>query len=180
MEFSVKVYGDPILRTDCDEVDSTESSKQAVLNLGGYLSKMQFAVGLAAPQVGLKMRVFSMLDNKNDLLTIVNPQIIKRSGNMSFSEGCLSIPNVFAKTEMRHKYLTATYFDENFNRQTRHFRGTEAVVFQHEYDHLNGILFIDHLTKEGREKINDVLSKIERHVVRSYHPEISSKFSTFR
>jgi len=187
-ELSIKVYGEPILRAVCQEVDDSVISRNIATSLSEYLSKMLSAVGVAAPQVGLNMRMFCMLDNNGSLLTIINPQILKREGLLPFSEGCLSIPQVYAKTEVRAKYLTASYYDENFNLKTKTFNGTEAVIFQHEYDHLNGVLFVDHLTKEGREMIAETLSKIEKHTVRTYHPifkndpasVVASKYSIYK
>lgn len=168
MELSVRIYGEPILRTICEEAN--DLLKPQLISMKVYLSKMAFAVGLAAPQVGINGRAFCMRDNGNNLLTVVNPIIRKRSGVMPFSEGCLSLPGIYGKTEIRSKFITADFFDENFNRCTRTFNGTEAVIFQHEYDHLLGVLFIDHLNKEGKDKIEELIDKIERHPVRTYHP----------
>ena len=187
-DLQVKIYGDHILRTVCTVVDDNITNRQQAVDLANYLAIMKTAVGLAAPQVGLNARMFCMLNNDGELMTIINPQIDIGRGNLHFTEGCLSIPNVFAKTEIRSKYLTATYYDQNFNRKTKTFVNTEAIIFQHEYDHLNGILFVDHLTAIGREQIADTLATLEKHPVRTYHPifvedtdtEIKSKLTIYR
>ena len=174
----VKVYGDSILRTVCTETDDNIFNRKNALELAIYFSKMSTAVGIAAPQIGLNLRIFCMLDNHKNLLTVINPQINKREGLLSLSEGCLSIPKIFATTNIRSKKISATYYDENFKLKNVEFSEFEAVIFQHEYDHLNGVLFIDHLSKDGREKIEENLKKIEKHPIRSYHPIFKSDTQT--
>jgi len=105
-------------------------------------------IGLAAPQIGLNinMFVFKKLDNRYEL--VMNPTIIERSDEtILVSEGCLSVKNILKKHKKlvrRHKTITVTYNSGMF-KVKKTFKGQDAIVFQHEYDHLKGVLYIDKL-----------------------------------
>lgn len=102
------------------------------------------SVGLAAPQVGIRKRVFLALDsNSNEIITYINPKI-KLLGQVKDlkDEYCLSVPNQSAPVS-RYKRVRITYLDLEGNEQKRKFSGFDARLIQHEFDHLEGILFID-------------------------------------
>jgi peptide deformylase len=90
----------------------------------------------------------------------INPVILKRRRDQRSEEGCLSIPGIFGRLN-RADILDVEYFDAAMNRQRARLRGFESVVFQHEYDHLAGILFIDYFDPVERGRIADVLAEIE-------------------
>jgi peptide deformylase len=133
-------------------------------------------VGLAAPQVGLSIRLFivdtepfadsnDVSKEEADLMkafkkTFINPKIIKEEGDIwGFNEGCLSIPDV-REDVFRHETITIEYFDEDFNKKTEVYNGLIARVIQHEYDHIEGILFTDHLSMLKKKLIGKKLMNI--------------------
>ncbi|HNW84275.1 MAG: peptide deformylase [Candidatus Cryosericum sp.] len=100
-------------------------------------------VGLAGPQVGLELAFF-IYDVGDGLRLVANPQILDHKGTATNEEGCLSIPGIWAPIE-RAEQITLSYLDRSGKRRIREFSGLEARVIQHETDHLQGKLFIDHI-----------------------------------
>lgn len=109
-------------------------------------------IGLAAPQIGRNIRLFIVQLEENDGMVFINPEIIRTSDEQcSMEEGCLSIPKVYEKV-IRPKDVTLQYMDINGRKQLIQATGLLARVIQHEYDHLNGVLFVDRLEEELKEK----------------------------
>ena len=148
-----------------------------------YASK---GVGLAAPQIGLSVRIF-VIDTKpfssDDELdpaeaktleffkkVFINPQIIKEEGDSwSFNEGCLSIPDVREDVNRKEK-ITIQYRDEKFKLHTQILDGLAARVVQHEYDHIEGILFTDHLSSLKKRLIKNKLTSISKGLITVDYP----------
>ena len=108
-------------------------------------------IGLAAPQVGILKRLVVMdcsdKNTKKEPFKFVNPKILSLSSDKSeFEEGCLSLPTQYAKVE-RPSNVEVEYKDENGNKYIKSFFGIEATCLQHEIDHLDGKLFVDHISK---------------------------------
>jgi peptide deformylase len=133
-------------------------------------------VGLAAPQVGLSIRLFIVdtepFADSDDVSkeeaalmkafkkTFINPKIVKEEGDIwGFNEGCLSIPDV-REDVFRHDTITIEYFDEDFNKKIEVYNGLIARVIQHEFDHIEGILFTDHLSTLKKKLIGKKLMNI--------------------
>ncbi len=153
-------YGHPILREVCTEItDFSRQSKVTIDKLMDTTSISQTIVGLAAPQIGITTRAFIMRIG-NDFVPMINPIITKQKYTQRFDEGCMSIPGLFAKTEIRADIIDIEYYQVLGEKKKMRLRGFDSVIFQHEYDHLNGILFVDHLTPERKEAIADKLSDI--------------------
>lgn len=109
-------------------------------------------IGLAAPQVGKNIRLFIVQLEENEGLVFINPEIIRTSDEVcSMEEGCLSIPKIYEKV-VRPKSITLQFMDINGKKQLIKAEGLLARVIQHEYDHLNGVLFVDRLEEETKEK----------------------------
>lgn len=101
-------------------------------------------VGLAAPQVGISLRIFVMEPEPGNLFCVINPQILMSNGTFVDTEGCLSVPGVYYKVKRAEKILV-TYFDVlTGKKEKREFEKYAARVFQHEFDHLNGVIFTDY------------------------------------
>lgn len=136
-------------------------------------------VGLAAPQIGLNVRMFvvdgrpfnegedmkerdkdpSLIDFKK---VFINAEILEEDGDdWAFEEGCLSIPDV-REDIYRAEFLTIKYFDENWNEHTEEYEGLAARIIQHEYDHVDGILFTDHLNPVKKRMLKNKLAKITK------------------
>ncbi|MCK5320326.1 peptide deformylase [Candidatus Parcubacteria bacterium] len=111
-------------------------------------------IGLAAPQIG-KNICLSVINSKQESLYIINPRIIKKSWSKEWGEeGCLSVPNVFGKVK-RHSKITCIYTDRNGKEIRISPKGLMARVFQHEIDHLDGILFIEKAKNIKTQKLRD-------------------------
>jgi len=111
-------------------------------------------VGLAAPQIGVHHRIIvidvSGRDEPNDLIIAINPVIVHAEGETYEEEGCLSVPD-YAANVRRHAKVVVKGLDLNGNEKTWHADGLLAIAFQHEIDHLDGILFVDHLSPLKRD-----------------------------
>jgi peptide deformylase len=120
-------------------------------------------VGLAATQVGLPLRLFAMdaSPELNQPLCFINPVIIAKEGETLFEEGCMSFPGVYIKVKRASK-VTVQYQDERGQTKTYTGEGVAAECIQHELDHLNGVLFIDYLSKLKRMMALKKLEKNQR------------------
>jgi peptide deformylase len=154
-------YGESVLRKHCEEISKDYLNlKEVIANMYDTMNNA-FGVGLAAPQVGMPIRIFIVdtepFSDSDDVSkeeaaqlkefkqTFINAKILKEGGPIwSFNEGCLSIPDV-REDVFRHDTITIEYFDEEFIKKTEVFKGLIARVIQHEYDHIEGILFTDHV-----------------------------------
>ncbi len=153
----------PVLRQKAQKVDTVDDAVRQVL--ADMLETMYAGngVGLAANQVGLLKRlvVIDCAGEGEDPAPIkmVNPEIIAHSDNkILHNEGCLSLPREYADVE-RWETVKVHYIDENGSEQTREADGLLAIAMQHEIDHLDGILFIDYLSKLKRDKLVTHLEK---------------------
>ncbi|MCH5176034.1 MAG: peptide deformylase [Prevotellaceae bacterium] len=166
------IFGQPVLRKVAEEIDveTYPNLKELIANMFETLKKSE-GVGLAAPQVGLPIRLFIIdLDVISDdepqykgyLRTFINPEIIEESDETSsMSEGCLSIPGINESVKRPDKVLV-NYLDENGEEQERWLEGFEARVFQHEYDHLDGKMFVDRLTPFRKQLIKSKLAAMAK------------------
>jgi peptide deformylase len=169
-------YGDPVLRKLCDEVTKDYANlDQTIIDMYETMYNAN-GVGLAAPQVGLPIRIFIVdtepFSESEDLSkkeseqlkvfkqTFINAKMIKEEGaEWVFNEGCLSIPDVREDVYRKEK-ITIEYFDENFNKKTEVYEGLIARVIQHEYDHIEGILFTDKISTLKKTLIKKKLQNI--------------------
>jgi len=169
-------YGDPVLRKVGEAITPEYPNlKEVIANMYETMYNA-YGVGLAAPQVGLAIRLFVIdtmpfgedddLSNdeqnqlKNFKRTFINATMIKEEGEeWGFNEGCLSIPEV-REDVYRHEKITLEYYDEDFNKKTEVFDGLVARVIQHEYDHIEGILFTDLISSLKKQLIKKKLQNI--------------------
>jgi len=164
---SVRLYGDPILRTVAEPVATvTPEIKQIVSDMVESMWH-QVGIGLAAPQVGISLRILVMDDGKGGAQALINPAITDRGGSVREEEGCLSLPGIFADVE-RSKWIRVSALDDEGRPMAFEAQGLRAKVIQHEIDHLDGVLFIDRLPPLARDRIKkriqkDGLSKSSRH-----------------
>lgn len=163
----IYTYGAPVLRKKAAPITAvTDEILQLVLNMHETMRKAQ-GIGLAATQVGNLHRVFvadlSEMEGFEDLkpLTVINPEILDRGGEWSMEEGCLSIPDLRDDVE-RPETVIIRYRDANFREEEITASGILGRVMLHEIDHLNGVLFIDHLAEERRKHHSLQLARIER------------------
>jgi peptide deformylase len=152
----IEAYGNSILRTKCEELESVDP----IVDLIDTVKSIKGAIGLALPQIGVERQAFISLASGYSKLYI-NPIIRKRRGEQQSEEGCLSIPGV-KETITRADIIEVEFYDASFTKQRQKLSDIESIVFQHEYDHLHGIMFTDYLTLEGKERIKTQLEDIEQ------------------
>ena len=169
-------YGSPILKKVAIDISPQYPNLNELISNMWDTMYAAKGVGLAAPQIGLSIRLFVIdatpfLDDENmddfELNSIknfkkvfINPKIIEENGNLwEFNEGCLSIPEIREDVSRRSK-IVIEYFDENFQSNKLKLSGLAARVVQHEYDHIEGILFIDHLSSLKKRLIKGKLNNI--------------------
>jgi len=154
---------EPILRQKAEEVEKVDSTIARILDDMLETMYSSNGVGLAGNQVGLAKRLVVIdcagEDQEPDVLQMVNPEIIDHSEEtLCKSEGCLSVPREYADVE-RWAQVTVQYTDKKGKIRTRKAEGLLAKAIQHELDHLEGILFIDHLSPLKRNKLLKHLEK---------------------
>ena len=182
-------YGDPVLRKKGEEISKDHPNlKQIIADMYETMYKA-YGVGLAAPQVGLAIRLFivdttpfgededlpkeEQAQLKDFKKTFINAKILNEEGEeWGFNEGCLSIPEV-REDVYRHEKITIEYFDEDFNKHTDVYNGLIARVIQHEYDHIEGILFTDKISSLKKTLIKKKLQNIMEGKTR---PDYKMKF----
>ena len=144
---------DSVLRQKARKVARIDSSIKRLI--GNMIETMQRAngVGLAAPQVGFPLRVIVLQMPGEEPITLVNPEILKRSGQQEVTEGCLSVPGYYGEIKRSAK-VTVKGRDRSGNAVRIKARGLMAEALEHEIDHLNGILYIDHI--ESLEKLHEI------------------------
>ena len=157
----IRLYGDPVLRKVAKEIDPTSLKDEFIKEMANTMY-VEDGVGLAAPQIGISERFF-LYDIGEKLRLIINPQILEMSPEKEKGEeGCLSIPDIFEEVPRSLK-IRVKYYDNFGKEYMRELEGYEARVFQHEFDHLNGKLFIDYISPVKKrllkQKLNDIKKK---------------------
>lgn len=172
MILPVTLYGDPVLKRKADEILASYTDLQSIIKNMWQTMYNASGVGIAAPQVGLSIRLFVVdtiqLNEKRKSnfqgikKVFINPTILSETGDeWKYEEGCLSIPGI-REDVFRNQTIKIHYFDENFNEFTEEYDDINARVIQHEYDHIEGILFTDKLKPLKRKLLLPKLNKIAR------------------
>jgi peptide deformylase len=171
MIYPIVVYGHPILRKVAAEINKDYPDLNQLI--ADLFETMYYAegLGLAAPQIGKSIRIFvidgkpaaeddpSLADFKR---AFINPHITERSGEaLPMTEGCLSIPNLREEV-MREAHVKINYYDEDWQFHDEVFEGYKARIIQHEYDHLDGILFTDKISPLRRRLLKSKLTAISK------------------
>lgn len=148
----IKIFPDPVLREVSLEVDKFDRSLSKLLDDMYETMNSAGGIGLAAPQVGIskQVAVIDVSREQNERIELINPKIIKTTGKVPSEEGCLSIPE-YRDTIRRHEKIVVLAYDRDGKEKEYQVDGLLAICMQHEIDHLNGILFIDHLSRIKRE-----------------------------
>tara|TARA_B100000579_G_C22751302_1_gene814169 strand:- start:154 stop:708 length:555 start_codon:yes stop_codon:yes gene_type:complete len=173
MTLPIVAFGNPILRSKCQNISADYPGLIDLLSNMWETMYQANGVGLAAPQINKSIRLF-LIDTtpfkddeeiSNDQIVkkvFINPILIEESGEeWSFNEGCLSIPDI-REDVIRNSTITISYFDENFKKHTDVFDGLVARVIQHEYDHINGVLFVDKISTLRKRMIKGKLKDITK------------------
>tara|TARA_R110002050_G_scaffold300018_1_gene467400 strand:+ start:93704 stop:94294 length:591 start_codon:yes stop_codon:yes gene_type:complete len=178
MILPIVAYGDPVLKKKAEDITKDYLKLDELLVNMFETMYNALGVGLAAPQIGLPIRLFLVdttpfsededlseeeQSNLKDFKRVfINAKITKEEGDeWAFNEGCLSIPDV-REDVFRQPKITIEYLDENFKPHTEIFDGLRARVIQHEYDHIEGVLFTDKLSTLKKRLIKGRLSNISK------------------
>ena len=177
----IVAYGTPVLKKKAAPIESDYPKLSELIEDMWETMYASNGVGLAAPQIGLSVRLFVIdaapfaADEELDAEEVktlesfkkvfINPKIITEEGDRwVFNEGCLSIPEVREDVQ-RQEQLTIEYKSEDFKTHTETFTGLAARVVQHEYDHIEGVLFTDHLSPLKRRLIKNKLTAISKGLI---------------
>lgn len=177
MILPIVAYGDPVLKKEGQEIDKDYPGLDQLLSDMWDTMYKAHGVGLAAPQIGKSIRLFIVdaspfaddeeedekaVGLENFKKVFINPIIEEEEGEeWGFQEGCLSIPKVREEVYRKEK-IHITYFDENWEFHEETYEGYAARVIQHEYDHVDGVLFTDHLSPLKKRMIQKKLSNISK------------------
>ncbi len=178
MIYPIIAYGDPVLRKKTKVLTKEYPKLDHILDNMFETMYEAHGIGLAAPQVGLALRLFivdaSPFEDDEDLSeeeqefcatfkrVFINAKVIEETGDeWAFNEGCLSIPDV-REDVFRQDTITLEYWDENFKKYTETFTGMVARIVQHEYDHIEGVLFTDKLSALKKRLIKSKLVNISK------------------
>ncbi|MDY0136127.1 MAG: peptide deformylase [Thiomicrospira sp.] len=156
------LYPDEGLREICKPVAEMTDALDRLIDDMFYTMYAAPGIGLAAPQIAVQQRVIvvDVSEDKTEPLALINPEIIRRSGSIVWEEGCLSLPGIYAKVERPSDILVRA-----MNREGKpielHAQDLLAVCIQHEIDHLNGKLFVDHLSGIKRARLLQKFKKLQ-------------------
>lgn len=178
MILPIVAYGDPVLKKKAKDISKDYPKLDELLSNMYETMYGAYGVGLAAPQIGLPIRIFlvdtepfaddeSLSEDEKEALknfkkTFINAKILEEEGDeWAFNEGCLSIPDV-REDVFRKPKIKIQYQDENFDTHTEEYDGLIARVIQHEYDHIEGVLFTDKLSSFKKRLIKGRLTNISK------------------
>ena len=171
MIYPIVVYGHPVLRKIAEDIDRDYPDLKILID--DLFETMYYSdgLGLAAPQIGKSIRIFvidgkALAEDDPELAgfkkVFINARITERTGElMLMSEGCLSIPNLREEVN-REEHVRIEYYDENWEFHDEEYNGFKARVIQHEYDHLDGIMFTDRVSPLRKRLIKSKLTAISK------------------
>jgi len=178
MILPIVAFGDPILRKKAAKIEKDHSALDTLLENMFETMYAASGIGLAAPQIGHSIRLFivdatpfeddeDLTEEEREYLStfkrvFINAKILEEIGDeWAFNEGCLSIPDI-REDVFRKSDIVMEYYDANFKKQTESFSGITARIIQHEYDHIEGVLFTDKLSPIKKRLIKGKLANISK------------------
>lgn len=172
MILPIRALGDPVLKKAAKDVPKEYDGLQELIDNMYETMYNANGVGLAAPQVGISIKLFvadTNVSSKKDedyepgmKEAFINPEIVELIGDdVDFEEGCLSIPSI-TEDVVRPEGVAISYFDRKFKKHLIEVDGLLARVIQHEFDHLEGVLFTDHLSPIKKRLLKSKLDKIRK------------------
>lgn len=169
MIYPIRAYGDPVLRKECEEIEEFGDELNKLVEDMYETMDASDGVGLAAPQIGKNLRLF-VIDStlfaeegeQGFRKAFINPVIVEETGTeWAYEEGCLSIPDIREDVD-RRPTVKLEYQEADGTVKTEVFEGMTARVIQHEYDHIEGVLFIDHISAFKRQLLKGKLNNISK------------------
>lgn len=172
MILPIYLYGSDVLRQETEDIDSTYPGLQQLIADMWETMYNSDGVGLAAPQIGKSISLIvidgtpvadKFPDCKDLKLTLINPEleVVEDEAPVTREEGCLSLPGL-SESVRRHEHVILRWLDENFQPQEREFKGFASRIIQHEFDHLCGEVYTDHIAPIRKQLIRKKLSNIAK------------------
>lgn len=172
MILPIYLYGSDVLRRETDDIDATYPELQKLISDMWDTMYNSEGVGLAAPQIGKSISLIVIDGNpvsdkfpecKDLKLTLINPEleVIEDEAPVSREEGCLSLPGL-SESVKRHEHVVLKWLDEKFQPHEQEFRGFASRIIQHEFDHLCGEVYTDHISPIRKQLIRTKLSNISK------------------
>lgn len=164
----VLIYPDENLAKMCETVSHVDDELRTFIDDMFDTMYDHEGIGLAAPQVNVLKRVITIdiEGDKANQIVLINPEITESAGETGIEEGCLSIPGARALVP-RKETLTVKALNRNGEEFTLKAEGLLAICIQHEIDHLNGVLFVDHISPLKRQRIRDKMLKLKKQIART-------------
>ncbi|MDO4698031.1 MAG: peptide deformylase [Pasteurellaceae bacterium] len=164
----VLIYPDDSLSKVCQPIEQVDDALRAFIDDMFETMYAHEGIGLAAPQVNVLKRVITIdiEGDKANQIVLINPEILACSGETGIEEGCLSIPGSRALVPRKEK-VTVKALNRNGEAFTLEADGLLAICIQHEIDHLNGVLFVDHISPLKRQRIRDKMVKLKKQIARA-------------
>ncbi|MFQ3214944.1 MAG: peptide deformylase [Marivirga sp.] len=182
MIYSIVAYGHPVLKTKAKDIDPNKVDLKSLIEDMFETMYNANGVGLAAPQIGKSLRLFVIdtdpIDDGDEpklKKAFINAEILEEEGDeWAMEEGCLSIPNI-REDVFRQEHIKIKYLDEELNEHIEEFDGFVARVIQHEYDHIEGVLFTDHVSVLKKRLLKGKLTNITKGKVKADYKMIFPK-----
>jgi peptide deformylase len=182
MIYSIVAYGHPVLKTKAKDIDPNKVDLKSLIEDMFETMYNANGVGLAAPQIGKGLRLFVIdtdpIDESDEpklKKAFINAEILEEEGDeWAMEEGCLSIPTI-REDVFRQEHIKIKYLDEELNEHIEEFDGFVARVIQHEYDHIEGILFTDHVSVLKKRLLKGKLTNITKGKVKADYKMIFPK-----
>ncbi len=161
----VLIYPDENLAKVCQPVETVDAELNTFIDNMFDTMYEHEGIGLAAPQVNVLKRVITIdiEGDKTNQIVLINPEILESSGETGIEEGCLSIPGCRALVPRKEK-LTVKALNREGQTFTLEADGLLAICIQHEIDHLNGVLFVDHISQLKRQRIKEKMLKLKKQI----------------
>ena len=166
MIYEIRKYGDPILREIAQKVERVDEEILGILDNMVETMYSTKGVGLAAPQVGISKRIFVCDQGDGVVRKIINPVITPLTDKLiDCEEGCLSVPGIYKKVQRPEK-IRIEYMNEKGEEITEEVEGFLAIIMQHEYDHLEAVLFVDRISPIAKRMISKKLQNLKKETLR--------------
>lgn len=171
MIYEIRKYGDPILREVAQKVEKIDDEILEILDNMTETMYSTKGVGLAAPQVGVSKRIFVCDQGDGVIRKIINPVITPLTDKLiDCEEGCLSVPGIYKKVQRPEK-IKITYMNEKGEDVEEEVEGFLAIIMQHEYDHLEAVLFVDRISPIAKRMISKKLQSLKKETLREIKVE---------
>ncbi|STO30995.1 Peptide deformylase [Fusobacterium necrogenes] len=166
MIYEIRKYGDSVLREVAKEIEKVDDEILEILDNMVETMYASKGVGLAAPQVGISKRMFVCDQGDGVIRKIINPIITPITEEViDFEEGCLSVPGIYKKVQ-RPQRIKIEYLNEKSEKIIEEVEGFLAVIMQHEFDHLEAILFVDKVSPIAKRMINKKLQMLKKETLK--------------